>query len=312
VTQFSRRDFIAMTAAGVSVACRAEAFASPAEPFASNAEAFASRAEASATQREGGATAQDVVDRIKKNLGVDWKPETFDTFKAGDPATVVTGIATTAMATLGVLNQAVKAGANFVITYEPTFYSRADKLAADPVSTAKDAFIKRHGLVVWRFGDHWRLRKPDPLAQGLAEALGWSKYASADDFARLTIPAMPLDALASRVKQALDGRGGVRVIGDPTADVRSIGLLPGNTPIQAALKLLPSVDAIIGGEVREWESAEYVRDKVTAGEKKSLILVGRVLSEEPGMKLCAQWLGTIVPELKASWIRVGDPYWRPL
>ena len=277
-------------------------------------------------------TAQAVIDRIKKNVGVEWKAETVDTFKAGDPSTAVTGIAATAMATLAVLNQAVKAGANLVITCEPTFYSRADTAtpprrdgtgpgtqqdssstpSADPVFAAKDDFIKRHGLVLWRFSDHWRLRKPDPLAQGLADAFGWSKYRSADDYARLSIPPMALDAVASHVKQALSGRGGIRVIGDPKADVRTVGLLPGNTPIQAALRLLPSVDAIIGGEVREWESAEYVRDKVTAGETKSLILVGRVLSQEPGMKLCAQWLERIVPELRATWIPVGDLYWRPL
>jgi hypothetical protein len=277
-------------------------------------------------------TAQAVIDRIKKNVGVEWKAETVDTFKAGDPSTAVTGIAATAMATLAVLNQAVKAGANLVITCEPTFYSRADTAtppprggtgpgtqqdspslpSADPVFAAKDEFIKRHGLVVWRFSDHWRLRKPDPLAQGLADAFGWSKYRSADDDARLSIPPMALDAVASHVKQALNGRGGIRVIGDPKAVVRTIGLLPGNTPIQAALKLLPSVDAIVGGEVREWESAEYVRDKVTAGDTKSLILVGRVLSQEPGMKLCAQWLERILPELRATWIPVGDLYWRPL
>ena len=296
--QFSRRDFMAITAAGAALASRDGAFASTRQDGA----------------RAGAAvTAQDVIDRIKKNVGVEWRAETVDTFKAGNPSAAVTGIVTTAMATLAVLNQAVKAGANLVITCEPTFYSRAEKAAlADAVFTAKDELIKRHGFAVWRFSDHWRLRKPDPLAQGFADAFGWSKYQSADDPARLSISPMTLDAVASHVKHALHARGGIRVIGDPNAEIRTIGLLPGNTPIQAALQLLPSVDAIIGGEVREWESAEYVRDKVTAGEKKSLILVGRVLSEEPGMKLCAQWLETIVPELETTWIRVGDPYWRPV
>ena len=61
--------------------------------------------------------------------------------------------------------------------------------------------------------------------------------------------------------------------------------------------MLPNVDAIVAGEVREWESVEYVRDKVFAGEKKGLILVGRVVSEEPGMAICADWLKTFVPEV---------------
>jgi hypothetical protein len=93
--------------------------------------------------------------------------------------------------------------------------------------------------------------------------------------------------------------------------VQTLGVLPGSTPIQAALKTLPGVDAIIAGEVREWESVEYARDTLAAGGKKGLILLGRVLSEEPGMNVCAQWVRTLVPELTTTWIRAGDPYWRP-
>src|SRR5262249_51044865 len=147
---------------------------------------------------------------------------------------------------------------------------------------------------------------------GLTDALSWSKFRAADDPARVTLPAVTLAALASNLKNKLNARGGIRVVGDPQLKVQKIGLLPGTTPIQAALRLLPSVDAVIAGEVREWESVEYVRDKVTAGEKKALILLGRVLSEDPGMNACAQWMKTIVPELSTTWIPVGDPYWRPL
>jgi hypothetical protein len=75
---------------------------------------------------------------------------------------------------------------------------------------------------------------------------------------------------------------------------------------------LPQVDVIIAGEVREWESVEYVRDKVTAGEKKSLILLGRVVSEDAGMNECAKWVKTVVPEVLTKWVPVDDPYWRPV
>ena len=43
--------------------------------------------------------------------------------------TSVRGIATSAMATLDVLKKAVSAGANLIITCEPTFYSKADTAA---------------------------------------------------------------------------------------------------------------------------------------------------------------------------------------
>jgi putative NIF3 family GTP cyclohydrolase 1 type 2 len=272
----------------------------------------------------GTVTAQQIVDRIRQNVGLEWKAETVDTFKAGDPATVVKGVATTAMATMDVLKQAVKGGANLVITSEPTFYSKADNPAppagrgggpapaADPVLKAKNEFIKSNGLVIWRFSDHWRLRRPDPLAAGLAEVLGWSRLEPAEPGTKVTIPAITLEALASDLKKKLNVRGGIRVVGDPQLRIQTIGLLPGTTAIQAALTLLPGVDALIAGEVREWETVEYARDKVTAGEKKGLILLGRIVSEEAGMNVCAKWLRTIVPQVPVAYIPVGDPYWRPV
>ena len=40
-------------------------------------------------------TAGAVVDRIRKQVGVPWREQTVDTFKAGGPDTPLTGIATT-------------------------------------------------------------------------------------------------------------------------------------------------------------------------------------------------------------------------
>jgi len=302
VADLSRREFAALVAAA------------SAAPFACARELSAASI-----------TAAEVIERIKKNIGIEWKTDSVDTVKAGDPSTIARGIVTTSMATMAVLQQAVKAGANIVITAQPTLYSRADlptppagrgaapQAAAPPdaIFTAKNEFIARNKLVVFRLSDHWRQRQPDPLAQGIAEALGWSKYQSASDPGRVELPAVTLDALAANVKRALRSRGGIRVLGDPQTRVSRVGLLPGTTPIQAALKMLPAVDVIVAGEVREWESVEYVRDKVFAGEKKGLILVGRVVSEEPGMSVCASWLKTFVPEVPIRHISAGDPYWRP-
>jgi len=106
MTNISRRDFVALTAGG--------ALATP----------FLRRG--GLTRAAGAITAQEIVDRIKKNVGIDWTGDDVDTFKAGDPAAAVTGVVVTSMATVEVLQKAVAAGANFVITAAPTFYSRAD------------------------------------------------------------------------------------------------------------------------------------------------------------------------------------------
>jgi putative NIF3 family GTP cyclohydrolase 1 type 2 len=271
-------------------------------------------------------TAQDIVDRIKKNLGVEWNASTIDTFKAGNPATAVSGVVTTSLATLDVMRRAVQAGANMIVTSGPTFYSRTDSpappagrgrgtapppSAADPVFTQKNEFIRTHKLVVWRFSEHWRRRTPDPFALGLTDALGWAKYRSRGNPRRLTIPALTLDALAADVKAKLPARGGIRVVGNPQTRVQTIGLAPGTIAIQETLAILPQVDVMIAGEIREWESSEYARDLVTAGRNTALILVGRSLSEDAGMKVCAEWLATIASDVSVQWIPAGDPYWSP-
>ena len=222
-------------------------------------------------------TAQEIVDRIKKNIGVEWSSDDVDTFKVGDPSTVVTGVVTTSMATLDVLQKAVQAGANFVITggadvlfeggpeharrprprrgrrrrprpaarreapapgaargrRHPATRQRARhrRLGAhaagtrdatvgraagqppaaaaapatppppDPVYAGKNDFIAKHKLVVFRLTQHWNQRKPDPRAQGLATAMGWTKYKAGDDALRYDVPAITLDALASQLKK---------------------------------------------------------------------------------------------------------------
>ena len=275
--------------------------------------------------RAAAPTAQEVVDRIRKTVGVPWKADTVDTFKAGNPSTVVIGVVTTSLATIDVLRRAVKAGANLVITSGPTFYSRTDSRTppagrgrgaaapppADPVFAAKNEFLRTNNLVVWRFSDHWRLRTPDPFGQGIIDALGWAAHPTGTTPGHVRIPAVTLETLVADVQAKLGARGGMRIIGNPRTRLQTIAVLPGTVPIQAALTHLPQVDAIIAGEIREWESSEYVRDTITAGRDKALVLVGRSVSEDPGMKVCAQWLGTFVPEAPARWLPAGDPYWRP-
>src|ERR1035438_2791512 len=264
-------------------------------------------------------TAQQVVDRIQKNVGAPWQPQSLDTFKAGDPATPVTGIATTGMATMDVLTRASKEKANLVITLQPTFFGRWDAQpdpgpgagTGDPVYAAKMEFIRKNGMVVWRFTHHWRGRKPDPFATGLAGVLGWTRYRVGDDVFRYDVPSITLAALADDLARRLKARAGIRVIGDPQTRVRRIALLPGVSTLADAMKTLPECDVLLAGETREWESVEYAQDTVASGRKKGMIMLGRVMSEEPGMNVCADWLKALVPEVPVRWMAAGDPYWRP-
>jgi putative NIF3 family GTP cyclohydrolase 1 type 2 len=259
-------------------------------------------------------TAQHVVDRIRTNVGVPWRETTVDTFKAGDPNTAVTGIATTAMATLAVLRQAAAAGRNLIITHEPTFYSGNDNpgaRATDPVYLAKKAFIDEHRLVIWRFSDHWLARQPNAHAKALAESLGWTDRQSPDHELIYTVPRTTFGAIAAHVRTRLGIRGGMRTVGAAGTPVRRVVVSPGTTDLPTAVQNLPGADLIVSGEPREWEAVEYAFDSASAGQPKAMIAIGRIVSEEPGMRACAAWLRTFVREVPIEAIAVGDPYWRP-
>src|SRR5687767_16028263 len=66
-------------------------------------------------------TAQYLIARIRQNVGLEWKSETVDGFKAGDPATAITVAATTAMAMLDIHKRTVQSSANLLIMFELTF-----------------------------------------------------------------------------------------------------------------------------------------------------------------------------------------------
>jgi putative NIF3 family GTP cyclohydrolase 1 type 2 len=270
-------------------------------------------------------TAEVVFRRIQTELGGDWPEAGPDSLKAGDASAEVRGIATTAMATLDVLKQAVKANANLVLTYEPTFYGRADGRAAatppggrgpaalgadDPVVRAKREFIQKNSLVVYRLRDHWQSRKQSEMVTGLAGALGWSSRRVKPDDALYDIPPVTAEEAATLIRTKLNLRGGLRAVGDRKATVRRVLIYPGSMPPSTMWQRYSEVDLIVAGEVREWENTLYAADIFTAREKRALITIGRVASEDPGMRLCAEWVKTVAKEVPATWIGAGDPYWR--
>jgi putative NIF3 family GTP cyclohydrolase 1 type 2 len=262
-------------------------------------------------------TAQQIIDRIQKEVGVPWHAQTVDTFKAGDPNTPVTGVAVTMMATLDVLQRAAAAGKNLVITHEPTFYSHQDGIAdlekqGDAVLAAKEAFIREHHMVVWRFHDHWHLRQPDGIQAGMTRALGWEKFQSAENPHLYTLPETSLADLAESLKKKL-GIVAMRVVGDRTMQVSKIALLPGAAGPIPQIKALErgDVEVLIIGEVPEWETVEYVDDATAAHQHKALIMLTHIPSEQAGMEDCARWLKTFVSEVPVEFVAAKQPFWQP-
>jgi putative NIF3 family GTP cyclohydrolase 1 type 2 len=267
---------------------------------------------ASAQTQGSGLTAKDVIERIQKNVGVPWRDQTVDTIKSGSPGTRVTGIATTMMATLDVVQRAAAAGKNLVITHEPTFYSHEDKTEAlkdDPTYQFKQSFLDKHEMVVFRFHDHWHAHRPDGIATGMAQALGWEKSIDPQNPRQFLFDGVTLGALAKQIEEKLKIRT-MRVIGDSGLRVRTVA---GSWGYAGNLRPFarPDLDVLIIGETREWELVEYAADTITSGKKKGLIILGHIPSEQAGMLHCANWLKTFISEVPIEFVPAVEPFWSP-
>lgn len=257
-------------------------------------------------------TVQRVIDIVMKDInGGTIAAGSVDTIKTGAADTVVTGIICTMFATMDIIAQAKKLGANFIIAHEPTFYNHTDSrdyVRKNQVLTDKLTVMERQNVVVWRFHDYCHQIKPEPMSYGIARRAGWaSNYKTGER--TIDIPAMRLDALAAHLKKSL-GIKTVRVIGDPAQRCSKLALLPGASGGQSHLNAVEEhqPDVLIVGEVHEWETAEYIRDSQLQGKPTSLIILGHSVSEEPGMEIVTEWLQPRLPGLKITHIASGDPF----
>ncbi len=260
-----------------------------------------------------GKRVQDVIDLLVHSVPGGLPNATVDTVKLGDPSRPLAGVVTTFLATHDVLRQAVAQRANLVITHEPTFYNHEDEvgwLDRDPVYAAKRKLAEDGGLVVFRFHDGLHRHVPDGVWTGMLKQLGWEQYADPKTPRVLVFPSPnPVTGLVASLKRKL-GIAAVRVIGDKDLLFRRVGFAPGAMPgrDQIATFARQDLDVLVCGEVREWETSEYVRDAVAQGGKKALIVLGHAVSEEAGMKWLAGWLSARLGGMVVTHLPAGEPF----
>ena len=262
-------------------------------------------------------TAYQVVEQIKAHVGMPWMEKTVDTFKAGDPQTPVTGIATTMMATLDVLQRAAAKGQNLIVTHEPTFYDHQDDVPELPqgeddlVLKEKRAFIAEHHLVIWRFHDHQHRMQIDQIELGNVHKLGWEKYQDPANQYLFTIPETTVEKLAAEVGTKLHSAV-PRIAGDRQLRVTRVALSPGFAGVRRETGALEirDVQVLIAGETHEWETVEYLTDAYTEGRAKAMIVLGHVPSEQAGMEEFARWLRTFITGVPIEFVPTAD-MWAP-
>jgi hypothetical protein len=276
-------------------------------------------------------TAQQVIERIQKNIGSPWMFGT-DICEAGNPDAAVTGIATSFTATFEVLRRAAESGHNLIITRERPFWSHENKvmehsggsvgplrsdLMKDPLFQRKNEFIAKNNLVVWRVQENWDARPVDGQLEGLAKAVGWEKHyrpkPGATKWKRANNIFMPPAATLLEVVQSMKSRlkcVAPRLIGDATLRVSHAALLHGflQLPELSATLRDPRIDLIVCGEPVEWEAGPYFMDTIASGRKIGMIILGNEVSEESGSGEAAAWIKTLVIEVPVEWIPAGEPF----
>jgi putative NIF3 family GTP cyclohydrolase 1 type 2 len=137
--------------------------------------------------------------------------------------------------------------------------------------------------------------------------LGWSAYASPSEPRIYVLPPTTLRELAVDVAAKLKGKA-IRIAGDPDMKVTRVALGPG----YGVPTLTPSIDVAVGGETAEsGGNAEYILDAAADGQKKGMILLGHMMSEDWGMKEVADWVRPLVPEVIVEWVPAGEPFVNP-
>lgn len=249
---------------------------------------------------------QTVLDQLTKSVGN--IENTVDTLKFGSSDTVVTKIAVSFMPTYEVIKEAKEIGANLLITHEGVFFSHWDKSDTEYGHTydAKLQLINESGLAIYRLHDYIHRYKPDGITKGLVHELNWGNYIEENSPVAtvLKVPTMTLKEVVEHVKRKL-AIDYVRAVGNASMPVSRIGLFVGFRGGGASV--IPffekeNLDLVIYGEGHEWETPEYVRDSVSVGNNKSLIILGHAESEEPGMKYFAKELKQLFPDIPVHFI----------
>lgn len=263
----------------------------------------------------GPVPALEFIDRILDKIGTPNRPKSLDRLVAGDVTTAVTGIAVVAMATFDALKASAAAKQNLVVTLESTFWSGNDDLTrmeGNALYQAKRDFIRANNLIVFHLQEHLLDKLPNPIAVGMSQALGWDAHAvDKANPLNFQLPATTLLGLARELGEKLNDRT-LRVVGDPALPVAHVGVSWGNASQIPTIRLLnTAVDVVVVGYTHEWEAVEYAQDMVAAGDKKGLILLGEVKSEQAGMQVVAGWLKSIIIEVPVAFIAIAEPYWTP-
>ena len=260
-----------------------------------------------------------------------------DGIKCGDPDKECTGIASALVPNVDVIKKTIELGYNLLYVHEPTSFLTPDLPGwrADfkcDVYDEKIKLLNDHGIVVYRDHDHMHAHRPDSIFTGVIKYMGWSSYLK--DSGK-TVPFGHVIELPKAVsvedmnRQLIEkiGLNGTRYIGRAQDKVKRIALVGHIYPNAFILETEKDgiytdysteiiraiqnedIDAIIPGEIIEWNLLSYIRDANSLGRAKACFNIGHFNWEELGARYAADWLKEITDgRVDIAYVR-GDDLW---
>ena len=242
----------------------------------------------------------------------DWTPSEKeckgDALVWGDGKKDLKKVAVCCIATPDVINEAVKWGADGLITHEPTLFNNLSDTDKDPVVQAKRKLLENADLVINRFHDHSHFTDSDKIIEGVIKKLKWQGEFDGNKKFTFKEPKSYKDVIAD-IENEL-GLKHIRFTGYENKEIKSISMCVGSWGVDNVIAELrkDDIDAVICGEIVEWCICEYVRDAGQLGFKKSLFLLGHMGSEKSGMEYVCEYLTDNIPDVEFKYFDCKEVY----
>ena len=258
-----------------------------------------------------------------------------DGVKIGDTDQECTGIASALVPTVDVIRKTIALRFNLLYVHEPTYYLTPDyadwRADFDCVTQKqKQKLIEDHKIVVYRDHDRMHTHRPDRIFTGVLKYLEWDAFYHEGN---QTMPFVFVIEFpeALTVRQINDhlmtkiGMNGTRYIGRADDQIKKAAIIghlfPGafipekiengyytdySTEIIRCMER-GDFEAVIPGEIIEWNLLSYIRDAVSFGQPKACLNIGHFNMEALGAKYAADWLSEITnQQVPVEYVPTGD------
>ncbi len=214
----------------------------------------------------------------------------------GDPGAEVTGVVTTLDITPDVVAEAVRVGANLIISHHPVIFAPLKRLTADDVPY----LLAHHGIAALCL--HTNLDKATGgVNDTLIATLGWPQGAVAEDgLCRVVTLSKPMapTVLAAHVGKVLDTPLRVSLGQHPIQTVAVCSGAGGD----CLLPLCDRVDAVLTGEIKHHEWLAFAAAGATAMDG------GHYATEYPIAEVLRRETAAAFPDLTVTRFAQPKPY----